>query len=144
MNSLTVEENLKILNSYNCSQTKNIESESDRERLRQALLCIVNLSEWQNLGICADNSEEGFRALFNYLQAFGYHYNLQKDAMALSPDLAIETKNHPIYIKFNSQRMSHYIDDYTGKYRGVLISCQSEDDKISGIYGHFPLHLFDR
>jgi hypothetical protein len=135
MNSLTVEENLKILNSYSCSQTKNITSESDREKLLQALLFIVNLSEWQNLGICADNSEEGFRALFNYLQAFGYRYSLGRDV--------IEIKNNPIYIKFNSQRMTHYIDDYIGEYRGVLISCQSEDDKLSGTYGHFPLQLFD-
>jgi hypothetical protein len=144
MNSLTVEENLKILNSYNCSQTKNIESESERERLRQAILFIVNSSEWQNLGICADNSEEGFRALLNYLQAFGYRYSLERDAIAPRARLAIETKNNPIYIKFNSQRMSHYGDDYIGEYRGVLISCQSEDDRLSGTYGHFPLDLFDR
>ena len=38
--------------------------------------------------------------------------------------------------------MSYYLDDYIGKYRGVLVSCQSEDDKIVGTYGHFPLDLF--
>lgn len=135
MNNLTVEENLEILNSYSCSQTTNIESESDRERLRQALLFIVDSSEWQNLGICANNSEEGFRALFDYLKAFGYQYNLEKDV--------IEIKTNPIYIKFNSQRMSHYIDDYIGEYRGVLISCQSENDELSGTYGHFALDLFN-
>ncbi len=38
--------------------------------------------------------------------------------------------------------MSYYLDQYTGEYRGVLVSCQSEDDLIAGTYGHFPLDLF--
>ena len=38
--------------------------------------------------------------------------------------------------------MSYYSSEYTGEYRGVLVSYQSEDNLIAGTYGHFPLNLF--
>ncbi|MGL5033413.1 MAG: DUF1824 family protein, partial [Microcystaceae cyanobacterium] len=48
----------------------------------------------------------------------------------------------PVYLKFNTKKMSHYLDTYDGSYRGVLISCQMEDDNLTGTYGYFPLNLF--
>ncbi|MDJ0594500.1 MAG: DUF1824 family protein [Pleurocapsa sp. MO_226.B13] len=48
----------------------------------------------------------------------------------------------PVYLKFSTQKMSYYSSEYTGEYRGVLVSIQSEDDLIAGTYGHFPLDLF--
>jgi len=50
--------------------------------------------------------------------------------------------NEAVYIKYNTQRQASYLDSYTGTYRGVLVSCQSENDQLVGTYGHFPLDLF--
>jgi hypothetical protein len=134
MNNLTVNEALKLLKTYSCAKTQTVESEAEKERLRQALLLIVSLSEWQNLGICADNSKLGVEALSSYLKALGYQPNFDLNSISSVED--------PVYIKFNSQKMSHYLDSYTGKYRGVLVSAQAENDEITGTYGHFPLDLF--
>lgn len=133
--NLNVAEALKLLKVFSCIETHTIESESEKAQLREALLTIVNLSDTQNLGICADNAVRGFSALASYLQALGYKppFNTAD----------IPTADNPVYIKFNTQRMSHYLDSYTGPYRGVLVSCQSSDcDEINGTYGHFPLDLF--
>ena len=79
--------------------------------------------------------ELAFEGLSNYLKALGYENAL--DIASLSP------QENAVYLKFNTQKNSHYLDSYDGDYRGVLISCQSEDDNISGTYGYFPLDLFD-
>ncbi len=131
--SLTTDRALKILKSYDCTQTTDTISLAEKEQLRDCLLLIVSLSESENIGICADNSQQGFTALASYLQAFGYPSNFQA--------IDVSQSSEPVYIKFNTQKMSYYLDKYTGKYRGVLVSCQSEDD-IAGTYGHFPLDLF--
>jgi hypothetical protein len=133
-NDLTVEQALKILKKYSCSENKTVNSELEKEQLRQALVLIISLSEWENLGICASNEKEGFAALQSYLQAFGYDNNFKMNKQ--------ENIQEPIYIKFNTQKMSYYLVPYTGKYRGVLVSCQVEDDELVGTYGHFPLDLF--
>lgn len=131
--SLTVDEALKILRAYSCLEIKTPESETEKEQLRQALLLITKLSDWQNLGICADDSNQGYATLSIYLKALGYQHNFDRDSMSNS--------DRPVYLKFNSQRMSHLLSPYDGEYRGVLVSCQSEDDSIAGTYGHFPLDL---
>jgi hypothetical protein len=132
--NLTVEEALKILKEYSCVQLKTAEAKTDREQLRQALLLLTGLSEYNNLGICADNATEGFAALSSYLKALGYDANFE-------PASIPETQG-AVYLKFNTQKMSYYLDSYTGSYRGVLVSCQSENDTLVGTYGHFPLDLF--
>nr|WP_272943257.1 DUF1824 family protein [Spirulina subsalsa] len=45
-------------------------------------------------------------------------------------------------MKFNTGKMSHYAESYTGAYRGVLVACQAENEQVNGIYGHLPLDLF--
>lgn len=129
-----IDEALKLLNLYSCAQVKNTEPKVEGEQLRQAILLITSLSESENLGVCADNSQLGFAAIKSYLQALGYQNALLDDVLP--------NNQEPVYIKFNTSKMSYYLDEYTGKYRGVLISCQSEDDRIVGTYGHFPLDLF--
>ena len=131
---LNIDEALKILNLYSCAQVKNTQPSVKKEQLRQALLLVTSLSESENLGICADNAQQGFAALKDYLTALGYKNSLEKDSLPNNQD--------PVYIKFNTSKMSYYLDEYIGNYRGVLVSCQSEDDKIVGTYGHFPLDLF--
>ena len=133
--NFTVPEARKLLGEYSCLQIKPVESEAEKERLRQALLLITDLSESENLGICADNAIQGFAALGSYLKALGYEIPFNKNS--------IPSEENPCYIKFNTQRMSHFCESYTGDSRGVLVSCQSEDDAIAGTYGHLPLDLFE-
>ena len=132
--NLTVDEALKILKLYSCVQVTNTELLAEPEQLRQALLLITSLSQSENLGVCADNSQQGFTALASYLKALGYQSNFEQ--------VNVSQSSEPVYLKFNTQKMSYYLDKYIGSYRGVLVSCQSEDDKIVGTYGHFPLDLF--
>ncbi len=133
--SLTVESALKLLKDYNCLQLKTVELEIEREQLREAIKLIVSLSEYENFGICADNAQEGFTALGNYLKALFYETTLQ-------PVFNADDKS-PVYIKLNTKTMNYYLDTYNGSYRGVLISCQGENANFAGTYGHFPLDLFD-
>ena len=134
-NNLTVAAALKLLKLFSGTETKSVDSEAEKAQLRAALLTVVNLSDSQNLGICADNRTQAIDALASYLQALGYE---------MPGDPAdIPSQENPVYLKFNSQKMSYYLDDYTGKYRGVLVSCQSsESDELNGTYGHLPLDLF--
>lgn len=131
---LTLDKALEIVKSYDCAQVTNTESAIEPESLRNSLLLVTSLSSSQNLGICADDSQQGFAALASYLEAFGYQSNLEQDKANQS--------HEPVYLKFSTQKMSYYSSEYTGEYRGVLISYQSEDDSIAGTYGHFPLNLF--
>jgi hypothetical protein len=125
---MSIEEALKLLKEYGCIQLKIAQSSEEEEALRQAILLVNQGSESINLGICADNNEEGFKALKSYLQ----------------PNTLPEDQPEPgaVYIKYSTQRQASYLDSYTGTYRGVLISCQSENDQLVGTYGHFPLDLF--
>ena len=133
-NDLMVSEAIKLLKQYSCIEIKTVDTEEEKDRLKKALLLITNLSEKENLGICASNSTEGFMALSSYLKALGYQPNLDSKSLP-----KIDT---PIYIKYYTERMSYSMDSYQGSYRGVLISCQSENDEIVGTYGHFPIDLF--
>ena len=133
--NLTVEEAQKILNKYSCIDSKSIDSESEKAQIRQALLLLTSKSDYQNLGICAESTAQGFLALENYLKALGYKATFDR---ANIPSFV-----GSVYIKFNTQKQSYYVDSYTGNYRGVLVSCQSlEDESINGTYGHLPLDLF--
>lgn len=133
--NLTIPEALETLKEYSCTIVKDFDiSETEKEKLRRAILSIVSVSESMNIGICADNADMGFAALRSYLKAFGYEFNLDR---ASSNSLA------PVYIKFNTERMSDFVDSYSGYYRGVLVSCRGQDETIVGTYGHFPLDLFD-
>ncbi len=115
--------------------TKSVDSESEKDLIRQALLLLTSKCDYQNLGICADSTAQGFLALETYLRALGYEATLER--------ADISSLVGPVYIKFNTQRESCYLDSYTGKYRGVLVSCQSsQDESINGTYGHLPLELF--
>lgn len=131
---MPLDEALELLRKYSCSQPKLAETPLDKEQLRQALAVVLSLSEWENLGICADNLEQGLSTLLSYLKGLGYPTNFEIKSQ--------EDPQHPLYIKYNTQKQSYYVDSYTGSYRGVLISCQGEDETVVGTYGHFPLDLF--
>ena len=148
--ALTLDKALKIVKSYDCAQVTNTFSSIEPEKLRKSLLFVTSLSSSQNLGICADDFQQGFAALASYLEAFGY-----QNARGISssfPSISAHQSNleqenisigsEPVYLKFSTQKMSYYSKKYMGEYRGVLVSIQSEDDLIAGTYGHFPLDLF--
>lgn len=135
MTHLSIKEAQKILETFICTGSQTISSESEKVLIREALLLLTNSSDYQNLGICADDAAQGFVALETYLKALGYEAPLKQSNFT--------SFIGPVYIKFNTQRMSYYLDSYTGNYRGVLVSCQSlEDESVNGTYGHLPLDLF--
>ncbi len=130
----TLAEARKILEEYSCIEIKTADSPEEKARLRSALLQITAEADWENLGVCAKNTEEGFTVLASYVKGLGYIPNFDPKE--------IPEGNEPVYIKFNTQKLSYFQDSYTGDYRGVLVSCQSEEDSIAGTYGHLPLDLF--
>ncbi|MDF0554311.1 DUF1824 family protein [Kamptonema sp. UHCC 0994] len=132
---LTVEEAQKIIQDFTCLNMKSVNSDLEKDALRQAILLLASLSDYQMLGVCADSTTEGFLALGTYLKALGYEANLDSNAVV--------SVAGPVYMKFNTLKGSYYVDGYNGTYRGVLVSCQSsEAGGINGTYGHLPLNLF--
>jgi hypothetical protein len=125
----------QLLGTFSCIEGKAIESASEKALICQAILLFANLADYTNLGICADTAAEGLLALESYAKALGFEVNINHEESA--------SFERPVYIKFNGQKQTYYLDFYTGKYRGILISCQSSgDESINGTYGYFPLDLF--
>lgn len=134
MTQLTTQNAIAILKKYS-SVLETIQLDfTAKQELQQAIIVIAELSDYQNLGICADNLEEGWQALNSYLSILGYPSQLQPTN--LEPDSAI-------YIKFNTQKLTHYFDIYEGKDRGVLIAYQGEDLEAMRTYGYFPLNILE-
>ncbi|MEB3224331.1 MAG: DUF1824 family protein [Synechococcus sp.] len=125
---------IAILKEKSCVATPVVESATARETLRQNLRLACQEADWENLGICADNITVATETMQQYLQGLGYDA-----AVAIDPR---EWGDRPVYLKFNTQKMSHYIDEYVGPYRGVLVALQSPEAELAGTYGHFPLDLF--
>jgi Domain of unknown function (DUF1824) len=120
----------QILKQFDC--LKPGETKSD-DRLRQALLQIVQHSDYQILGICADSIAQAQQALTSYTQALGY-----------SVDTQLALIEGAVYVKFNPKSGLCYAESYSGAYRGVLVSCQSDDEsEVNEMYGHLPLALFE-
>jgi len=132
--NLTLDQAISILKSYDCTKVTDPEPSLKLEQIRYSLKLTKSLSTSQNLGICADNFQQAFATLSCYLEALDYKLNLSQNKVLQSSEA--------VYLKFSTQKMSFYSDRYTGEYRGVLVSFQSEDDQIAGTYGHFPLDLF--
>ena len=126
----------KLLDQFSCTEQKSVENQQQKQELQTAIQAIVKESEWENLGVCADHTQQAIKALKTYLITFGYSINQVNFDQ-------VEQLNTPVYIKFSTKQMAFYQDNYTGDYRGVLVSCQAEDDLIAGVYGHLPLTLFE-
>lgn len=126
----------KLLDQYSCTEQKTVKTQQEKQDLQTAIEQIVKEAEWENLGVCANHTSQGINALKSYLTAFGY--DIQNIDFT-----QVSEVNTPIYLKFSTKTMNFYQDHYTGDYRGVLVSCQAEDDLIAGVYGHLPLDLFE-
>jgi Domain of unknown function (DUF1824) len=138
--TLTLAEAKKLLKRYSLASYSPAKMLGDRDLdplyayddLRQALELVARHSEYQILGVCAENSAEGLQALNEYSRALGYE-----------PPQDIESIVGSVYIKFNPRGGWRYMSAYEGRERGVLVSCQSPNsDGINEMYGHLPLDLF--
>lgn len=128
-------EALELLQSYSCKSPKLITSDSEKAKVQAALLLVTRLTDHQNLGICAADVPTGLTTLANYTHALGYKFQPKAEDQT--------TEISPVYIKFNAQKQSYYLDAYPGDYRGVLVSCQSSEyESLNATFGHFPLDLF--
>jgi hypothetical protein len=133
---LSTEQAQAILTPFVCTHVRPLESDADKQQVQQALLCLTQQSDYQTLGVCAESLAEGLQALQTYLQALGH-------------PITVNTSHLPaiaggVYLKFNTQRQSLHCDSYTGEYRGVLVTCQSnQPNAVGGTYGHLPLDLFN-
>jgi hypothetical protein len=133
--TLTLEKSQKILKDFTCLDMQSVASSPEKQELREAILLVASLSDYQMLGVCASSTDEGFVALEAYLTALGYQPVLDPNSVA--------SFTSAVYIKFNTLKGSYYVDSYIGTYRGVLVCCQSsEEGGINETYGHLPLDLF--
>ncbi|MGD1713287.1 DUF1824 family protein [Dapis sp. BLCC M172] len=136
LHNLTVTQAEKNLHELTCQDMKSVELQEEKAITRAAILLLVNSSDYQMLGICADSTTEALSTLGNYLEALGYHTTLMNESNFHSIEGSV-------YLKFNGMKESYIMESYTGKYRGVLVSCQSDEATgINGTYGYLPLDLF--
>lgn len=106
----------------------------DTAMIREAVAIVVDQSDYQIFGVCADTVEIGARSLAQYLTAIGYDNALVIRPIARS-----------VYIKYNPNTDRVHVEPYTGEHRGVLLSCQSDDDRgVNETFGHLPLDLFEQ
>ncbi|MBE9202204.1 DUF1824 family protein [Synechocystis salina LEGE 06099] len=124
---------LALLKDYSRLEIRIPQNDQERDDLRRAILWICGQSETENFGICADDQSIAEAALGQYLRALDYD-----GAIAMEE----QTIQGPVYLKCQSQSLRFYVASYEGSYRGVLISCQTEDEALAGTYGYFPLDLF--
>ncbi|WAL62270.1 DUF1824 family protein [Thermocoleostomius sinensis] len=133
--SQSIEEARQLLRQFDCLNSglpSTTPASIDRQQLRQALLQVACQSEYQLLGICANNFAEAQQALVSYATALGYVLNAELVAI-----------DGPVYIKFNPKSGGCYVAPYVGSHRGVLVSCQSAyETDLNEMYGHLPLDLF--
>lgn len=130
---ITVEEAKKILSKYDFVDVAAQLKASEKISVRGALTLLANLCDYQILGISADTTEQGIKAMESYSKALGYE-----------PPKNLPSIEGPVYIKLNGKNGLCYIDPYMGHHRGVLVSCQSSSEGgMNHMYGHLPLDLFD-
>lgn len=133
--SIDIDQGLNLLKQFSCIEGKTINSQEEKKQLQEALKLIADLSDSLNFGICASSEKEAFTTLSHYLKAFDDKY---------TNDRMLSSEEQPVYLKFNTEKQSCYVSDYSGQYRGVLITVFADyNDKILGTYGHFPLDLFN-
>lgn len=133
--NLSIKAAQQTLEAFTCDDIQSVNQIENRDQICSALKLLVQNSEYQMLGICADSLDAAWNALEQYLH--GLDYNIAPDRNG------VEAIEGSVYLKFNGRSQSYYASPYTQKYRGVLVSCQSTDDTgVNGTYGHFPLDLF--
>ncbi len=129
---MTTDEAVKLLRLFTGIDQLTPDQIPTNELIREALTIVREHSDYQILGICADDLASGEKALTAYINAFDYKF------MPTIPPV-----DGPIYIKYNPKLRSCHSDAYIGDHRGVLVSCQSSyDGDVNELFGHLPLDLF--
>jgi hypothetical protein len=134
--SLTIPEAQAILKGFICNEVIPEITPEEKVKTQEALLLLTRESEYQMIGICADSMAQALTTLTHYLKAFQYSINVEENSL--------DAMEGAVYLKFNGRSQGFYVSPYYDQYRGVLISFQStEENEVNGVYGHFPLDLFD-
>ncbi|MEL7351695.1 MAG: DUF1824 family protein [Cyanobacteria bacterium P01_A01_bin.116] len=111
--------------------------EAQKQPVREALLWLNEISEYQTLGICADTLAAAETSLKGYVAAL---------SEPIQVDLPSEQEG-AVFLKFNTLKNAWYLDGYSGESRGVLVTYHTSEpelDDVNGTYGPFPLDLFLR
>ncbi len=133
-NSLTAQKAQELLRQFICLDREPSSPELDYATVREALFLMVDRSDYQIFGICADNASQGQQSLHSYLAAL--QRNERPEVQATTDDA--------VYIKYNPKTGLCRTEPYTGNHRGVLVSCQSAyDSDINETFGHLPIDLFE-
>lgn len=125
----------KQLARFSCLEVAPTLTDEETQAVREALLLFNELSEYQTLGICADDLATVKAATEAYVAVLSRPIQLE-----------LEPRKGPVFLKFNTLKGAWYLDDYPGASRGVLVSfhtTEPEMDAVNGTYGPFPLDLFD-
>ncbi len=132
--NLTAQEAQELLRQFICLDREPSSPDLEYAIVREALLLVVDRSDFQIFGICTDSITQGQQALHRYLAALGRDERPE----------AVPITDGVVYIKYNPKTGRCHAEPYTGKHRGVLVSCQSAyDDDINETFGHLPIDLFD-
>lgn len=110
-------------------------SEEQRQSVRDALLWLNDMSEYQTLGICANTCTDAETALKGYVAAL---------SQPIQVDLPSDQEG-AVFLKFNTLKNAWYLDGYSGDSRGVLVTYHTSEpdlEDVNGTYGPFPLDLF--
>jgi hypothetical protein len=110
-------------------------SDAQKQSVREALLWLNEISEYQTLGICASDLSAAIAALKGYVAALSEPINVD------IPDQA-----GAVFLKFNTLKNAWYLDGYSGDSRGVLVTYHTSEpelENVNGTYGPFPLNLFE-
>jgi hypothetical protein len=125
----------KRLAQFSCLETPPELSETDKVEIRDALKAFNEAADYETLGVCADTLAIAQTALESYVAV-----------LSRPVQLALESRNGPVFLKFNTLKGAWYLDSYTGASRGVLVSfhaSEPEVDLVNGTYGPFPFDLFE-
>jgi hypothetical protein len=125
----------QALNRFSCLRVAPALSTAEQAEIRDTLLLFNELSEYQTLGICADDLATAKTALETYAAALG------------CPPIKLDLgeRSGAVYLKFNTLKGAWYLDDYSEVSRGVLVSYHGADpevEELNGTYGPFPFDLF--
>ena len=132
----------RFLNQFVCFQTLPPLSELITEQVQRSLQFLVEQSDFQTFGICADSAQASETALNSYLSGLGYP-QLTESGIQIEAPADLDPAQTPVFMKYNLRNGKCYQEPYTGTARGVLITCHgAAQDDINGTYGHFPLNLF--
>ncbi|MBU6229766.1 MAG: DUF1824 family protein [Cyanobacteria bacterium REEB459] len=121
------------LNQFSALTTPPPLSSESVQQLRADLGLLNRLSDYQTLGICADDLEQARRAIAQYLGLLG-----------VNATLTLPEQAGAVYLKFNTLKGTWYLDGYSGQSRGVIITFHGSDPEamaVIGTYGPFPFQL---